>query len=166
MSSTADSPDALRRQAHDLYWNSSETVDGLTSSLGMSRKALYAAIEPIEAGAGCAECGDPLVFTNRTRRSSGQATCARCGTEERVETAAAAPPVPPVSQPASAQGTAARMVAESDPGGVHEVPPAQAEREPGEGGGVSADRAARLGGAAVLGAAIGAAAVRVLKNKG
>jgi transcription elongation factor Elf1 len=159
MSSATEPQDQLRQQANDLYWNSSDTVDQLATRLGMSRKALYGTVEPIQAGATCTTCGDPLVFTNRTRRSTGTASCTSCGSETRIEV----DQVEPLDAPRSP----AEMIAESANGEVHEVPASQSgwEQIKEDLSHVSPERAAKIGGAAALGVAIGAAAVKAIKKR-
>ena len=156
MDAASDTAESLHDQANDLYWNSSETVDQLAARLGMSRNALYASVKPIPAGGTCPHCGEALVFTNRSSRAAGKATCPGCEAEVQPEAGAEA----------SAYEAAAPPVVEST---VHEVPP------PASGGrleqlkeslaGVEPERAAIIGGAAALGAAVGAAAIKVIRRK-
>ncbi|HEV2131871.1 MAG TPA: hypothetical protein VGR27_12240 [Longimicrobiaceae bacterium] len=156
MNAASDTAESLHDQANDLYWNSSETVDQLAARLGMSRNALYASVKPIPAGGTCPHCGEPLVFTNRSSRAAGKATCPGCEAEVQLEAGTESPaPTPAVP-----------MIIETP---VHEVPP------PATGGrldqlkeslaGVEPERAAIIGGAAALGAAVGAAAIKVIRRK-
>jgi hypothetical protein len=64
---------------NDVYWNSEESVTGLMERLGISRSTLYAAVEPLPVGSACSRCGGELVFTNRSARAAGRATCSQCG---------------------------------------------------------------------------------------
>lgn len=75
---TAESTDALNERANALYWNSPDTVDQVSGQLGMTRNALYGAVRPLPAGASCPDCGDELVFPNRSTRASGRAMCLAC----------------------------------------------------------------------------------------
>jgi hypothetical protein len=154
MDAAIDAANSLHDQANELYWNSSETVDQLAARLGMSRNALYGAVQPVAAGVVCTTCNEPLVFVNRSSRTAGRASCPGCGVEQQVDAAIAAA----ASAPAH------------DPNAVHPVPP------PAEAGGtiehlkeslgaVEPERAALIGGAAALGAAVGAAAVKALRRK-
>lgn len=159
MSPSTEPLDSLREQANELYWTSSDTVEQVASRLGMSRKAVYGAVQPTPAGGACASCGGPLVFGNRTHRAAGTATCDACGTQVQmagVEGDAA------VSTPAS-------MVAEAANGSVHAVPSPESqsrwEQIKEDLGAVPPDRAAKIGGAAALGVAIGAAAVKAIKKR-
>ena len=61
-----------------LYWESDESVAGLARRLGISRSALYAAVQPLPLGAPCPECGGALVYTNRSARAAEQAVCSDC----------------------------------------------------------------------------------------
>ena len=64
------------------YWGSDASVAEIAEELGISRRALYGAIQPESAGAECTECGGELVYPNRTSRSSGIGQCSDCGTEQ------------------------------------------------------------------------------------
>lgn len=156
MDAASDTAASLHEQANDLYWNSSETVDQLAARLGMSRNALYASVKPIPAGGTCPHCNEPLVFINRSSRAAGKATCPGCEAEVQLEAGAETPAPAPKAQ---------TIVATP----VHEIPP------PDAGGrldqikeslaGVEPERAAIIGGAAALGVAVGAAAIKVIRRK-
>ncbi len=75
---TAESTDALHERANELYWNSPDTVDQVAGQLGMTRNTLYGAVRPLPAGAACPDCGEDLVFPNRTTRAAGRAMCLTC----------------------------------------------------------------------------------------
>lgn len=152
---TLDSPDAdaLRDTANELYWNSADTVDQIARELGISRNAMYSSVRPIPAGASCVHCDEPLLFTNRTSRSARAAFCPVCEIQvtlgEDMPSAGAASvsdgavrvaPVPPPGD-----GTLMQLKEE-----LAQVPP---------------ERAAMIGGAAALGAAVGAAAVRLIRKR-
>ena len=67
-------------EANRLYWDSSTSVAEIAERLGWSRRALYDAIEPLPIDEACPTCGSPLVYTNRSARSSGSTTCVACET--------------------------------------------------------------------------------------
>lgn len=74
-------------EANRLYWDSSTSVADIAEQLGWSRRALYDAIEPLPTDSPCTVCGTPLVFLNRSARTSGTMTCVACAAREE-ETAA------------------------------------------------------------------------------
>lgn len=74
---TTASPDRV----NELYWDSDTSVEEIVKELDISRRALYTAVRPVSAGRSCQECGERMVFANRTRRESGAATCLSCGAE-------------------------------------------------------------------------------------
>lgn len=90
-----------RREINRLYWESSETVEQLLATLGIGRRALYAALRPVPAGSSCPTCGERLVFSNRTHRALGRALCSGCGAEVAVQADApgAADPVGEAARP-------------------------------------------------------------------
>jgi ribosomal protein L37AE/L43A len=99
-----------RTEANRLYWETDASVAEIGDRLGISRRALYDAIEARPAGAVCPQCGDELVVRNRTAASRGAAECVGCGAEVTVGDAAPADaPEPQVEQ----EGAAARL----SPGG-------------------------------------------------
>ncbi len=155
MNNPAESAASLHDEANELYWNSNETVEQIASRLGMSRNAIYASVQPLPAPGICPSCNTPLVYTNRSGRTAQRGTCLGCETEVHLGTGEAQ----------RAPG-AADLLAEVP---AHEVP------RPGEGGAieqlketltnVDAERAALIGGAAVIGVAVGAAAVKAVRRK-
>ena len=50
--------------------------------LGLSKGVLYGLIHPFPAGLPCPECGEEMVFPNRTARDRGFLACPECGMEE------------------------------------------------------------------------------------
>lgn len=137
---------------NELYWNSDRTVGDITDELGMSRNALYTAIHPLAAGATCADCGERMVYTNRTRRDSNAPVCRSCGSEAALGGG---------SRPRGEGGgngdpRAARLAA--DPPGWTRWRDELASVEP--------ERFALVGGAAALGAVLGAAAAHALRDRG
>lgn len=74
-----------RRELNRMYWESDASVSEIGDRLDISRRALYDGIEPLPAGAPCPECGAALGFRNRTSAEKGEAECAECGTEVRLD---------------------------------------------------------------------------------
>ena len=136
--------------ANELYWHSSLTIDEVVEQLGISRNALYASILPIPAGGPCEECGGSLVFTNRTNRSRGIATCADCSLEVELPDE----PEEPESAPEMVQAL-------HQDHGASEAPAWSRWRD--DFASVGPARYALVGGAAALGIIVGAAAVRAMR---
>jgi hypothetical protein len=65
-------------EANRLYWDSDVSVAEIADRLGWSRRALYDAIEPLPTDTACDVCGTPLVFLNRSARSSATTSCITC----------------------------------------------------------------------------------------
>ena len=83
-----NTPDrAATTEANRLYWDTDIAVSEIAERMGWSRRALYDAIEPLPTEIPCATCGTPLVYANRSARSSGTPSCYACA--ERDERAAA-----------------------------------------------------------------------------
>lgn len=155
-SDVREQPDAER--INELYWNSEQTIDEITEELGVSRNALYSAIHPQAAGISCPSCGERMVFTNRTRRDSQTGVCRSCGTEASVEERQA-------EEPAARFGRVKGLY--SRPRWVDEVAgAANWSRWRDELSTVEPERYALVGGAAALGAVIGVAATRALRDRG
>src|SRR5688572_25290468 len=76
--------DTLDQRLNELYWKSSMTIDEIVDDLGVGRNTLYSAVMPFNSGVACPNCGETLVFTNRTNRASGTAVCASCGVESAI----------------------------------------------------------------------------------
>jgi hypothetical protein len=119
-------------QVNRLYWTSNQTVDEITDRLGISRNSVYSSIRPTPAGHNCTECGERLVFTNRTNRAAGTATCTHCSTEQAVGS--------------DRQPTAAREHDETHGRGTQTA--------------VQPERVLLIGGAAALGVVAGAVSVQ------
>lgn len=152
--------DTQHERANLMYWNSSETVDRIAEQLGMSHNALYASVRPAPAGVECPDCDEELVFPNRTSRLAGRALCLSCDTTHAVAD------LPAVGSRASRAGAA------RTPPHAHDGPD-EGYREAGgallgglrEGlAAVEPKRAAMIGGAAVMGAVAGVAAVGLLRR--
>ncbi|MEX2571126.1 MAG: hypothetical protein WD737_07450 [Gemmatimonadota bacterium] len=144
-------PDRIAEQTHDealndFYWNSSRTIDEIVDELGVGRNTLYSTIRPQPTGMNCQTCGDGIVYTNRTNRASGTGTCVVCQKEVTVS-------------------------ADAHPGGaVRPGSEPKTSREPVPGRwradfeAVEHQRMALIGGAAVLGIAVGVAAAATLRR--
>src|SRR4051812_34138823 len=161
--SDASGNEVVRASANRLYWNSADTVDEIAERLGIGRGAIYAAVRPISADADCPHCGAGLVFTNRSARAAGRARCPECGRTHLVgesshpfdratQASAEAPPPPerPRRPPSPPRGPLLGL----PPRG--ELRSALASVEP--------HRALLVAGGALLGVALGSAAVRALKR--
>jgi hypothetical protein len=80
---TAD--DRAIAEANRLYWDTEEPVAEIAERLDLSRRALYDAVQPFNAGSSCSRCGGELHFENRSARKAGQATCTSCGNAQYVD---------------------------------------------------------------------------------
>jgi hypothetical protein len=119
-----------------LYWDSIQTVDEIVGEMGIGRNSLYLSIQPLDAGAECVQCAEPMYFNNRTQRSAGTATCLVCGSmttlgQDRAREGISKKP---------AKGLRAQLKA------------------------AAPDRAALIGGAAAIGLVIGATATRAVRH--
>lgn len=81
----------LVRDVNRLYWQTDASVADIADQLDISRRALYDAIEPAQAGRACPECGSPMEFRNRTAQTRGEAECPNCGLESDLDTEPQAP---------------------------------------------------------------------------
>lgn len=79
---SAHEPDVV--EANRLYWETDDSVASIADRLDVSRRALYDAVQPLDAGTGCLACGDRLRFENRSGRKLGTAICPSCGAEQQV----------------------------------------------------------------------------------
>lgn len=68
-------------RANELYWSSDMSVNQIADEMDLSKGMLYGLIRPKPAGLGCPECGDELVYANRTAKERGMLACAQCGWE-------------------------------------------------------------------------------------
>jgi hypothetical protein len=71
-------------EANRLYWDTETSVGEIANQLGVSRRALYEAIEPRPAGMPCPECGTEMLFANRSALASGTARCPSCDEQTAV----------------------------------------------------------------------------------
>lgn len=76
--------DQHRGEINRLYWGSDASVGEIADRLGVSRRALYDSIDARPSGAACHDCGAELGFRNRTAAERGEASCAACGSEQRI----------------------------------------------------------------------------------
>lgn len=154
MNSGPDAKGILREQANTLYWTSDDTVDQVASQLGVSRNTLYSLVQPWPAGAPCPECGELLVFANRSSRDAGRTACEACGVEREIGTVG--------------------LADTAEPRAGHEHPPHG--RGGGERGGcvgrwreeltaVQPERVVLIGGAATLGVVLGAVAAKMVRDR-
>ncbi len=80
---------SLATRAHELYWNSDQSVNSIADDLGLSKGRLYEFVHPLPAGVLCAECGTELVYDTRTARERDLPTCRFCrGAEGQARPAA------------------------------------------------------------------------------
>lgn len=83
---------SLATRAHELYWNSDQSVNSIADDLGLSKGGLYELVHPSPTGVLCAECGTELVYDTRTARERDLPTCPFCrGAEGKPRPAAGDP---------------------------------------------------------------------------
>ena len=128
-------------EANRLYWETDRPVAEIAESLDLSRRALYEAVQPIQADTACAVCGTMMHYANRSARDTRQSTCYTCATSSPQE--------PPAREAEAWTWSPA-------------VPQDGAAASPSSD---LRDRAWRLGSAALLGAVIGAAATHLLLRR-
>ena len=75
---------ALAR-AHELYWESDESVNQIAEQLDLSKSSLYNLIAPLSSGLPCPRCSADMEYRNRTARDKGFLTCSACDLEEDAE---------------------------------------------------------------------------------
>ena len=146
--------DALHERANHLYWNSPDTVDQIAAELGMSRNALYSAVQPEPVGMDCPGCGEDLVHPNRSSRSAGRAVCLAC---DRTVAVADLPSPRVRTVPEARSGYLGRALGYAGNGRrIGGLRDGLAAVEP--------ERAAMIGGAAVLGAVAGVAVASLFRQ--
>ena len=124
------------REANRLYWQTDRSVADIATGLGVSRRALYEMIEPERTSVRCGSCGANVVFINRSAKASGTARCPQCGSECEVDDVTETQDnVPPFAAGWPRPGEPAR--------------PGQTDLR---------ERAVKIGGIAIAGAAFGAIA--------
>ncbi len=77
--------DSLSAEANRLYWESDQSVNQIGEGLDLSKGVLYGLIAPLPTGLPCPQCGEEMVFPNRTAREKGFLACPDCGMEEEEE---------------------------------------------------------------------------------
>ena len=82
----------LADQANDLYWRSEQSVNQIAETMDLSKSGLYALVDPFPAELMCPDCGEEMVFTNRTTKHKAAASCLKCEDEEGRTGARARPP--------------------------------------------------------------------------
>lgn len=152
-----DATPAVRASTDRLYWQTDDAVDVVAARLGISRKAVYAAVQPAPAHAPCPACGGALAYANRSARAAGRAHCRDCGATESVPFTASA------RDGADGERTRrrARGVADARAASVDARQDARAYGSAGWRGRVeqlASHRGALIGGLAAVGLALGAAA--------
>lgn len=75
----------VESRANELYWQSDESVNQIAEDLSLSKGTLYSIVQPLPAGLACPECGDELLYPNRTARARGMVGCPSCGFEGEEE---------------------------------------------------------------------------------
>ena len=68
----------LADQANELYWRSGQSVNQIAELMDLSKSGLYELIRPLPAERACPECGEGLVFPNRTTKHKAIASCLEC----------------------------------------------------------------------------------------
>jgi hypothetical protein len=138
--------DDLQERVNRMYWESDSTVGAIGDELGVSRSALYASVRPLPARDMCPECGEQMVYTNRTSRAAGASVCQACEEEGPARV-----PVGSTGEGGARGEDAADELAGWDRWreDLRAVPP---------------QRAAMIGGAAALGLVLGAVAARTIRD--
>lgn len=77
----------VEARANRLYWDSDESVNQIAEELQLSKGTLYSVIEPLATGLACPDCGEELLYPNRTARDRGMVGCPACGFEGEEEEA-------------------------------------------------------------------------------
>jgi hypothetical protein len=68
-----------------LYWDTDESVGEISNKLGLSRRALYEVVQPLQADLQCTSCGADMVYTNRSAKAAGVARCQDCGRQTELD---------------------------------------------------------------------------------
>jgi len=74
--------DALFEEVNRLYWESDQSVNQIGEALDLSKGVLYGLISALPSGLPCPDCGEEMVFPNRTARDKGFLACPACEKEE------------------------------------------------------------------------------------
>lgn len=132
-------------EANRLYWQTDTSVADIADKLSISRRALYELVQPEAAGAPCDACGGAVEYVNRSAKASAIGRCAQCGTECSVSHEAEDVPdvVPPYAAGWPRAVQTRRAVTDDD----------------------LKIRALKIGGIALAGAALGAAAAMLIARR-
>jgi uncharacterized Zn finger protein (UPF0148 family) len=164
----------LAAEVNRLYWETDVSVGEIANRLGLSRRALYDAIRGRPTGSTCPACGAGLVYTNRSRRDAGQATCPDCGLEVDVAAAGQSATDTSADEPAAepaAPGQAGELDEAEDRTWAEPDATIEQEWDAGRLAPIAADAAYRLdralllGGAALLGVAAGAILMLLVRRR-
>ena len=68
-------------KANDLYWGSQSSVNQIAEDLDLSKGTLYGLIRPLPSGLTCPDCGEEVVYPNRTAKERSVVACPSCGWE-------------------------------------------------------------------------------------
>jgi len=79
MSAGADHDTEVK--ANELYWGSARSVNQIADELDLSKGVLYGLIRPRPTGLACPECGQEVMYPNRTAKDRRVVACASCGWE-------------------------------------------------------------------------------------
>ena len=82
MASKESDDQKLADQANELYWRSGQSVNQIAERMDLSKSGLYALISPLPAERGCPDCGEGMVFLNRTTEQKAVASCPECEYDE------------------------------------------------------------------------------------
>jgi hypothetical protein len=134
---------AAVKQANQLYWRTDRSIADIAETLGVSRRALYELVLPENTGVACENCGTDVVFANRSAKAAQLARCPSCGSESQLGQE-------DTDQDDNEQDDT--DIAETIPPYVAGWPRATALAAQDD----LRDRAMRIGGAAIAGAAVGA----------
>jgi hypothetical protein len=72
------------KEADQLYWQTDRSVADIAETLGVSRRALYELITPESSGIKCRKCQGDVVFSNRSAKISRIGRCTTCGDEQNA----------------------------------------------------------------------------------
>lgn len=136
-------------QANRLYWETDASVADIAEQLDISRRALYDLIEPRTTDRSCPDCGSLLVLRNRTAMHRRHAECPECEVEISLDAATA---------DATDAGRGVEPQVEQERAAGRLSPVASGPEGPSSSGPL-------LGGALVMGLAVGAAATYLVRQR-
>ena len=144
MPSKKSNDQKLANQANELYWRSGQSVNQIAEEMDLSKSGLYALIHPLPAERTCPECGEGLVFPNRTAEHKAITSCLEC--EYVGEAPGPGSEVRPARQRAQRQTTPSAQP-DSEPG-------SDLEPQPGSTGALKTSGGRRLRSSRVLWASV------------